>query len=84
MCMNTNTCSILFTFTGDSASQYYFTVGSIDSFERKLEQSQYDLGLEQKDFVAVVYSNETSWGIGEYTHEQKHTNTHTDKHAWCT
>jgi len=48
---------------GDSASQYYFTVGSIDSFERKLEQSQYDLGLEQKDFVAVVYSNETSWGI---------------------
>jgi len=47
--------------TGDSASQYWFTVGSIDSFERKLEQSQYDLGLEQKDFVAVVYSNETSW-----------------------
>jgi len=46
---------------GDSSSQYFFTVGSIDSFERKLEQAQYDLGLEQKDFIAVVYTNETSW-----------------------
>jgi hypothetical protein len=40
---------------GDSSSQYFFTVGSIDAFERKLEQAQYDLGLEQKDFVPVVY-----------------------------
>ena len=26
-------------------------MGSIDSFERKLEQAQYDLGLEQKVYV---------------------------------
>jgi hypothetical protein len=44
------------------ASQFYFTVGSIDSFERRLEQAQYDLGLDQKDFVPVLYANETSWG----------------------
>jgi len=29
---------------------------------KKNDQAQYDLGLEQKDFVPVVYSNETSWG----------------------
>ena len=29
---------------------------------QKHEQAQYDLGLEQKDFVPVIYSNETSWG----------------------
>ena len=48
--------------SGDVGSQYFFTVGSIDSFERKLEQAQYDLGLEQKDFLPVLYANETSWG----------------------
>jgi ATP-dependent Zn protease len=31
------------------------------TFQKKNEQAQYDLGLEQKDFVPVVYSNETSW-----------------------
>jgi len=46
-----------------NASSYYFTVGSIDSFERKLEQAQYDLGLEQKDFIPILYTNETSWGL---------------------
>eukprot|EP00960_Hanusia_phi_P063316 765448-Hanusia_phi.AAC.4 len=44
-----------------NTSQFYFTVGSVDSFERKLEQAQYDLGLEQKDFIPILYSNETSW-----------------------
>jgi AFG3 family protein len=43
--------------SGDSSSQYYFTVGSVDSFERKLEQAQYDLGLEQKDFLPVLSLN---------------------------
>ena len=26
------------------------------------EQAQYDLGLDQKEFVPVLYANETSWG----------------------
>eukprot|EP00871_Galdieria_phlegrea_P002300 jgi/Galph1/3070/GphlegSOOS_G1751.1 len=37
---------------------YYFTIGSIEAFENKLEQIQEDLGISPNDFVPVVYSYE--------------------------
>ncbi|GJQ15950.1 hypothetical protein GpartN1_g7741.t1 [Galdieria partita] len=37
---------------------YYFTIGSVEAFENKLEQIQEDLGLPPNDFVPVVYSYE--------------------------
>ncbi|GBG34732.1 ATP-dependent zinc metalloprotease FtsH [Hondaea fermentalgiana] len=42
-------------------SQYYFTIGSIDSFERKLEMAQRELGIRSTNFVPVQYVNETNW-----------------------
>mmetsp|Transcript_15307 Transcript_15307/g.29680 ORF Transcript_15307/g.29680 Transcript_15307/m.29680 type:complete len:917 (-) Transcript_15307:148-2898(-) len=42
-------------------SQYYFTIGSIDSFERKLELAQRELGIRSSNFVPVQYVNETNW-----------------------
>ena len=42
--------------------QYYFTIGSVESFERKLEVCQRELGIDTKDFVPVQYANQTSWG----------------------
>lgn len=37
-----------------------FNIGSVESFERNLEEAQEDLGLEPHDFVPVVYSEETA------------------------
>lgn len=37
---------------------YYFTIGSVEAFENKLEQIQQDLGVSPSDFVPVVYSYE--------------------------
>lgn len=41
---------------------YHFSIGSVESFERKLEEAQRELGIQPRDFVPVQYSTETSWG----------------------
>ena len=38
--------------------KFYFNIGSLDSFERKLEEAQELNGQESKDFVPVTYVNE--------------------------
>ena len=40
---------------------YYFTIGSVETFERKLEQAQRELGILPRDFVPVQYVSETNW-----------------------
>jgi AFG3 family protein len=42
-------------------STYYFTIGSIESFERKLEITQRELGISTSEFVPVQYTSETSY-----------------------
>ncbi|XP_068197758.1 mitochondrial inner membrane m-AAA protease component AFG3L2 isoform X2 [Antennarius striatus] len=39
--------------------QVWFTIGSVDTFERNLETSQYELGIEGEQRVPVVYSSES-------------------------
>ncbi|GMH53231.1 hypothetical protein TrST_g1710 [Triparma strigata] len=41
---------------------FYFTIGSVESFERKLEVSQREMNIPPSDFVPVQYVTETSWG----------------------
>lgn len=41
-------------------SPFYFNIGTIDTFERKLEAVQEDLGFEPDDFIPVVYTRESS------------------------
>lgn len=43
------------------APSYYFTIGSVESFERKLEAAQRELGIHPRDFIPVQYVAETSW-----------------------
>lgn len=43
-----------------SDSPFYFNIGNVDSFERKLEAIQEDLGVEPDDFIPVLYTKETS------------------------
>ncbi len=43
------------------SSHFFFQIGSVDSFERKLEAAQIALGIAPKDFLPVQYVTETSW-----------------------
>jgi AFG3 family protein len=38
--------------------KYYFLIGSVDSFERKLDDAQKELGLDSTAHVPVKYSRE--------------------------
>lgn len=44
------------------SAKYFFTIGSIESFERKLEIAQRELGIDTHEFIPVQYVNQTSWG----------------------
>ncbi|KAK9810016.1 hypothetical protein WJX72_003395 [[Myrmecia] bisecta] len=44
-----------------SVYRFYFNIGSVDSFERKLEEAQEVLGWDPDEFVPITYSNEMSW-----------------------
>jgi AFG3 family protein len=44
-----------------ASSTYYFNIGTVETFERKLEEAQRALGIASKDYIPVVYVNETSW-----------------------
>lgn len=41
--------------------KYYFNIGSVESFEEKLEEAQEALGVDPHDYVPVTYSNEVVW-----------------------
>ena len=41
--------------------KFHFNIGSIDSFERKMEEAQEDLGWGTDAFVPITYTNELSW-----------------------
>ncbi|KAE9616596.1 putative ATPase, AAA-type, core, peptidase, FtsH, peptidase M41, FtsH extracellular [Lupinus albus] len=40
---------------------YYFNIGSIESFEEKLEEAQEALGIDPHNYVSVTYSSEMIW-----------------------
>ncbi|KAI8799438.1 peptidase family M41-domain-containing protein [Cladochytrium replicatum] len=42
------------------ASRYYFTIGSVESFERSMELAQRELGIPTKDRIPVSYVSEVS------------------------
>ncbi|KAG6681394.1 hypothetical protein I3842_13G090500 [Carya illinoinensis] len=41
--------------------KYYFNIGSVDSFEEKLEEAQEALGIDPHDHVPVTYMSEMVW-----------------------
>ncbi|KAF8102736.1 hypothetical protein N665_0196s0029 [Sinapis alba] len=41
--------------------KYYFNIGSVDSFEEKLEEAQEALGIDPHEFVPVTYTTEMVW-----------------------
>ncbi|KAJ5439379.1 Mitochondrial respiratory chain complexes assembly protein YTA12 [Penicillium daleae] len=47
---------------GQPVTHVYFSIGSVDSFERKLEQAQYELGIPNHERIPVAYVDEVPWG----------------------
>ncbi|KAJ3342945.1 AAA ATPase afg3 [Gonapodya sp. JEL0774] len=41
-------------------SRYYFSIGSVESFERSLELAQRELGIPPRDRIPVTYTSEVS------------------------
>ncbi|KAI9021229.1 peptidase family M41-domain-containing protein [Hyaloraphidium curvatum] len=44
-----------------TGSRFYFTIGSVESFERSLELAQRDLGIPLRERIPVTYGNEVSF-----------------------
>ncbi|KAJ7536359.1 hypothetical protein O6H91_12G065900 [Diphasiastrum complanatum] len=44
-----------------SRYKYYFNIGSVESFERKLEEAQTALGVDPHEHIPVRYRMELSW-----------------------
>lgn len=40
---------------------YYFTLGSVEAFERRLDETQTELGIPGSERIPVAYSDEISW-----------------------
>ncbi|KAH6555711.1 hypothetical protein KP509_1Z234000 [Ceratopteris richardii] len=47
--------------SGQSEYKYYFNIGSVDSFERKLEEAQEALGIDPHSYLPVVFVNDHGW-----------------------
>ncbi|GFZ02276.1 FTSH protease 10 [Actinidia rufa] len=41
--------------------KYYFNIGSVDSFEEKLEEAQEALGIDPHNYVPVMYVSQMNW-----------------------
>jgi len=46
---------------GGSVSRYHFAIGSVESFEQKLDAAQREMGMSPREFVPVQYVQQTSW-----------------------
>ena len=46
--------------TNNKQHVYLFTIGSVESFERKLDQTQRELGFKPKEFVSVQYTSDST------------------------
>ncbi|KAI9837977.1 MAG: Mitochondrial inner membrane m-AAA protease component [Sarea resinae] len=40
---------------------YYFSIGSVEAFERKLDDAQKELGIPSSERIPVAYTDEISW-----------------------
>lgn len=46
---------------GNAQYKFYFNIGSVESFEEKLEEAQEVLGIDPRNYVPVTYVSEMIW-----------------------
>ena len=47
--------------------RYYFSIGSVEAFEKKLERAQNELGIPSSERIPVSYVDEVPWLSGLFT-----------------
>ena len=47
--------------------RYYFTIGSVEAFERRLEDAQNELGIPSSERIPVSYVDEVPWLTGLFS-----------------
>ncbi|KAL4923651.1 ATP-dependent metallopeptidase FtsH/Yme1/Tma family protein [Aspergillus undulatus] len=47
---------------GVSQPHYYFSIGSVESFERRIDEAQQELGIPSSERIPVQYVQEVPWG----------------------
>ena len=45
----------------EGSYKFYFNIGSVEAFERKMEEIQSQMGVDPKEYVPVTYTTEVSW-----------------------
>jgi len=55
------TMARVFLKSDPTVSRLHFTIGSVESFERNVEQSQVDLGIDPAHYIPVIYVKESEW-----------------------
>jgi AFG3 family protein len=46
---------------GPGRYKFYFNIGSVESFEEKLEEAQEANGIDPHDYIPVTYTSEVNW-----------------------
>lgn len=49
------------TGAGPGVYRFYFNIGSVDAFERSMQEAQEALGVEPSRWVPITYTSEVSW-----------------------
>ncbi|GJJ13906.1 Mitochondrial inner membrane m-AAA proteasecomponent [Clathrus columnatus] len=58
--LHTNATGSMYPSTEGAPGNYYFSIGSVEAFERKLEEAQNELGVPSTERIPVAYHEEIS------------------------
>ncbi|TCD69955.1 AAA ATPase afg3 [Steccherinum ochraceum] len=58
--LHSNATGTMYPSTPISGGEYYFSIGSVEAFERKLDEAQRELGIPSHERIPVAYHDEVS------------------------
>ena len=58
--LHSNATGAMYPSASVGGSEYYFSIGSVEAFERKLDDAQAELGIPSHERIPVAYSDEIS------------------------
>ena len=59
--LHSNATGAMYPSAPQGGGEYYFTIGSVEAFERKLDEAQKELGIPSHERIPVAYKEEVSY-----------------------
>ena len=59
--LHSNATGAMYPSAPQGAGEYHFTIGSVEAFERKLDEAQKELGIPSHERIPVAYKEEVSY-----------------------